>query len=61
MTLLAAKVFAPVPPEATPIAVDAVTVVNAPAAGVAPPMAMLFIVPAVAGLIVKVPVPVGEI
>ena len=61
MTLLAVKLVAPVPPDATPIAVDAVTVVNAPAAGVVPPMAMLLIVPAVAGFIVTVPVPVGEI
>ena len=51
----------PVPPEATPIGVDAVKVVNAPAAGVVPPIAMLFIVPAVAGFTVSVPVPVGEI
>ena len=49
------------PPEVTAIADVADKVVNAPAAGVVPPMAMLLIVPAVAGLIVKVPVPVGAI
>jgi len=35
--------------------------VNVPAAAVVPPIAMLLIVPAVAGLIVNVPVPVGAI
>ena len=34
-------------------------VLNVPSAAVVPPIAMLFIVPAVAGLIVTVPVPVG--
>ena len=57
MTLLAVKLVAPVPPDATPMAVDAVTVVNAPAAGVVPPIAVPSIVPPLMSAVVATKLP----